>query len=105
MPRRRKQVQDHFPYTETDILSFDDIYIAINYVQLTEKECSFLVAVNDSTTMEHIFNDCNMSYIKSDNGGTIKYLLSPPPIKKVSEEAFTIRDDYDDEILEDGQCF
>ena len=105
MPRRRTKIQENFPHEATDIVKFEDIHAVINYVQMSRKECSFIVDANDSITMEHLFNDCQILYDSKKKPKGIQYHLMPSPVAQVPEEVFSIDEDYDDEILEEGQCF
>tara|TARA_B100000614_G_scaffold262909_1_gene300914 strand:+ start:418745 stop:419062 length:318 start_codon:yes stop_codon:yes gene_type:complete len=105
MPRRRKKIQEEFPYEATAVINMDDIYAVINYVQLSRKNCSFIADTDDSITMEHLFKDCEISFSKLPDPSGVKYSLEPPPVNAIPEEAFLIDEDYDDEITEEGQCF
>jgi len=105
MPRRKNKVQEDFPCKDKDIITFEDIHIIINYVQMSRKKCSFLADPDDSVTMEHLFKDCQIEYESKYSKKGIKYHLVPPPEEEISEDIFHIDDDYDDEIIEEGQCF
>jgi hypothetical protein len=105
MPRRKKQVQEHFPYAPTAILGLDDVYAVIHYVQIARKDCSFLACQEDAVIMENLFADCQINFKRLPSSNGIKYALTPPPIKRISEEAFLLDEEYEDEIVEDGQCF
>lgn len=105
MPRRKKQVQDHFPYEPTAVLSLEDVYAVINYVQVARKDCSFVASPQDAAIMENLFADCEIKFNRLPTNNGIKYALTPPPIREISEEAFVIDEEYHDEIIEDGQCF
>lgn len=105
MPRRKKQVQTEFPYAPTAIIGLEDIYSVINYVQVSRKDCSFVASPKDSSIMENLFADCEIRFQRLLNNRGVKYTLTPPPIREISEEAFVIDEEYIDEIIEDGQCF
>lgn len=105
MPRRKKQVQDDFPYAPTAILGLEDVYAVIHYVQVARKNCSFVASPQDAVIMENLFADCQINFKKLPNNDGIKYALTPPPIREISEEAFIVDEEYEDEIIEDGQCF
>lgn len=105
MPRKRKQVQEKFPFRKSDLIHQEDIYSIINYVQTTKSECSFTANKNDSAVIENILSDCGISYENKNMRKGVKYSLYPPLTEESSEEVFSFEDEYEDEIIEDGQCF
>lgn len=105
MPRRKKQVQDKFPYSATDIIRLEDIYTVIHFVQTSRKECTFLAHLEESVIMENLFRDSEIKFACTQQKNAVKYSLTPPPIRAIPDEAFMIDEEYPDEILEDGQCF
>lgn len=105
MSRRKKAEPTNFPYSPTDVIGLEDIYTVINFVQVSRKDCSFLASSRDSVIMENLFLDCEIKFKKLPNGSSIKYSLTPPPVREIPEEAFIIGEEFEDEIIEDGQCF
>ncbi len=105
MSRRKNQIQDDFPYEPTTILGLEDIYVVIHYIQIARKDCSFVTNYKDTVIMENLFADCQIGFKKIPSSDGIKYVLTPPPIREISEEAFVVHEEYEDEIIEDGQCF
>jgi len=105
MPRRKRQLQEEFPFEATTIISIEDIYCIINYIQVAKKECSFIAATQDSIVMEHLFEDCGILFDKEFMKKGVKYRLKPPLVTDLPEDSFIFDDDYQDEILEDGQLF
>lgn len=105
MPRKKKEVQEKFPYESTAIIGLEDIYVVINFVQVTRKSCSFFANPSDSPIMENLFEDCEIAFKRAQVSKKTKYQLTPPPIRKIPDEAFIIDEEFKDEILEDGQCF
>ena len=105
MPRKKKEVQEKFPYEASAIIGVEDIYAVINFVQVTRKSCSFFANPTDSTIMENLLKDCEISFKRAEVSKKTKYQLTPPPVREIPEEVFIIDEQFDDEIIEDGQCF
>ena len=87
MPRKRKQIQEKFPYKATAIISQEDIYTIMNYVQLARKECSFIAVEQDSQIIEHLLEDCGIKFNREKVKKGVRYTLEVPPVVEMSEEA------------------
>lgn len=106
MPRRRRDEPAKLPDNISSVIEMEDIYPIINYVQITREEVSFVASHQDYATIETLLRDSEITFDTRELKKGMKYRLSPPPQRAVSEEIFIIdEDEYSDEIIEDGQCF
>lgn len=105
MARKKKKNQDDFPCKSASIVTLEDIYSVINYVQTSRMGCSFLASSTDAHIMENLFVDCEIKFQRSNCSAGIRYSLSPPPIREIPDEILVVNEEYQDEIVEDGQCF
>lgn len=106
MPRRRRDEPAHLPESINSTVSLDDIYSIINYVQIARESISFKALPDDAIVMQTILKDTNVGFDAKELKAVVKFTLTPPPEKDPTEDMIDFEeDDYEDELVEEGQCF
>ena len=120
--RRRRKVTAE-PVDPTIIINIDQVYSAINRVQLTRERVTFKVLRSDSAVIDNILKDLSLIFKKKDSTMKVKntsiegakgaktcvqniteYHVDPAPVVE-NELDFDELDEFPDELLEDGQLF
>lgn len=109
MPRRRRDEPVTLPESVSRIISTEDIYPIINYVQMAREKISFVANHSDSITIETLIKDTNIPFTKKELRKGVRFYLGVPPERGFPDERFSFDDDEDDdyldELIEEGQCF
>lgn len=105
---RRKRKTSHPTFNKDTILDIDQVYRAINKVQLTRQNVEFVVKDADSAVIDNILRDLSLPFekkpLKVDTIVATIYVVSPGA-EKGFDGAFDDLDEFPDEIVEDGQVF
>jgi hypothetical protein len=101
---RRKRKTVHPVFDTTKLLDIEQVYKAINKVQLTREAVMFAVAINDAAVVENILKDVTLKFTKTTTSEAVVYAIQAPP-EQLYNDAFEDLDEYPDEIIEDGQVF
>ncbi len=101
---RRKRKTSHPTFSKETVLDTDQVYRAINKVQLTREVVEFCVKESDSAVIQNIIKDLALPHERTDHGEVISFKISPAP-ETSFEQAFEDLDEFPDEIVEDGQVF
>jgi hypothetical protein len=118
--RRRKMTAG--PVDSSVICDLEQIYRAINRVQVTREETKFLVKTSESAVLDNILKDLTLPFdrrnlkiptvVTAPNGKTTKqiqevteYTVRPNPVVEKPEDDFKDMDEFPDELLEEGQIF
>lgn len=101
--RRRKTALGKFnPEVPLDI---EQVYKAINKVQLAKEEVTFMVNEGDSAVVENILKDLTLKFNKSlTPDKCTKFHVIPSP-DKFEDRDFDDVEQFPDEIAEEGQIF
>jgi hypothetical protein len=100
---RRKRKTSHPNFDKSLVLDLDQVYRAINKVQLTRENVEFKVSIDDSAVIENILKDLELKFAKTLDGDAVVYVIDPPPVRTFDE--LDDLDEFSDEIIEDGQLF
>ena len=86
-------------------LDIEQVYKAINKVQLAKQEVNFLVGEGDSAVVENILKDLTLQFTKTNtHHKCVKFHVIPSP-DKFDDRDFDNVEQFPDEIAEEGQIF
>jgi hypothetical protein len=92
------------------VLDLDQVYRAINRVQLARETVTFKVLQSESAVIDNILKDLQLPYkkkdipLKRDSRKISEYHVDAPPIVE-KELDFENMEELPDELLEEGRLF
>jgi hypothetical protein len=107
--RRRRKITGA-PIDPTIVLDLDQVYRAINRVQLARETVTFKVLQSESAVIDNILKDLQLPYkkkdipLKRDSRKISEYHVDAPPIVE-KELDFENMEELPDELLEEGRLF
>ena len=105
---RRRRKTDLGTFDPKKALDVDQVYKAINKVQLAKQEVTFIVMEGDAAVVENIIKDLRLDYRKSRKVAgcpdCTEFFVKPGP-DKYDDRDFDDVNEFPDEIKEEGQIF